>query len=267
LTADKRKNALADLVGKIEDQIAEGANYQEAAQSAGLKVTETPLITAAGTVRGNPAFKLPAEMAPALKTGFELTADDDPVIETLPDDAGYVLVAPSRIMAAAPAPLASIRDTVAKDWIAKQAADRARSVAAQIAKAANGNGSLAAAMQQAKVPLPPARPVGAKRLQLSQLGGQVPPPLAMLFTLQQGGARMVADPEGRGYYVVKVNKIVPGNALNQPTMISEVQKEFSDALSQEYAEQFMSAIRKTVGVERNENVIEASKQRITSAGG
>jgi peptidyl-prolyl cis-trans isomerase D len=267
LTADKRKNALADLVGKIEDQLADGANYQEAAQSAGHKVTETPLITASGTSRGDAAFKLPPEMAPALKTGFELAADDEPVIETLPNDAGYVLVAPSRIIPAAPAPLASIRDTVAKDWIAKQAADRARSVAAQIAKAANGKATLAAAMQQAKVALPPARPVAARRIQLSQLGGQVPPPLAMLFTLGQSRARMVADPRGRGFFVVKVNKIVPGNALNQPSMIAEVQKEFSGALSEEYAQQFMSAMRKQVGVKRNEDAIEAAKKRITSAGG
>jgi peptidyl-prolyl cis-trans isomerase D len=267
LTADKRKNALADLVGKIEDQLADGANYQEAAQSAGLKVTETPLITASGTSRGDAAFKLPPEMAPALKTGFELAADDEPVIETLPNDAGYVLVAPSRIIPAAPAPLASIRDTVAKDWIAKQAADRARSVAAQIAKAANGKTTLAAAMQQAKVALPPAQTVAARRIQLSQLGGQVPPPLAMLFTLGQSRARMVADPKGRGFFVVKVNKIVPGNAMNQPSMIAEVQKEFSGALSQEYAQQFMSAMRKQVGVKRYEDAIEAAKKRITSTGG
>jgi peptidyl-prolyl cis-trans isomerase D len=206
-------------------------------------------------------------MAPALKTGFELAADDEPVIETLPNDAGYVLVAPSRIIPAAPAPLASIRGTVAKDWVAKQAADRARSVAAQIAKAANGKASLAEAMQQAEMSLPPVQPVAARRIQLSQLGGQVPPPLAMLFTLGQGRARMVADPQGRGFYVVKVNKIVPGNAINQPSMIAEVQQEFSDAVSQEYAEQFMAAMRKDVGVKRNEDAIEAAKKRITSSGG
>jgi hypothetical protein len=46
-----------------------------------------------------------------------------------------------------------------------------------------------------------------------------------------------------------------------------VQKEFSDAVSQEYAEQFMAAIRKDVGVKRNQDAIEAAKKRITSSGG
>jgi peptidyl-prolyl cis-trans isomerase D len=265
LNADKRKNALADLVGKIEDKLADGANYAEAAQSAGLKITETPPITARGVSRGEPGFKLPPEMAPALKTGFDLTADDEPVVETLTNDAGFVLVAPSRIIPAAPAPLASIRETVAKDWISKQAAQRARTVASQIAKAAGANVPLAKAVEQAKAPLPAVKPVAARRIELAQLGGQVPPPLAMLFTLGEGRARMVADPQGRGFYVVKVNKVVPGNALNQPSLITEVQKEFSGALSQEYAQEFMSAIRKNVGVKRNDGVIDAARRRITQS--
>jgi peptidyl-prolyl cis-trans isomerase D len=267
LTASKRQDALADLVAKIEDQIADGANYAEAAKAAGLTVTETPLITGSGTARGDPSFKFPPEMAPALKTGFELAADDEPVVETLPNNAGFVLVAPSRILPAAPAPLAAIRDTVSKDWISKQAGDRARQLAASVAKSANGNVPLTKAVAASKVALPAPKPVAARRLQLSQLGGKVPPPLAMLFTLGEGRARMVADPEGHGFYVVKVKTITPGNALNQPALISEVQKEFGQALSEEYALQFMSAVRKDLGVERNEDAITTSKARITSGGG
>lgn len=266
LVAEKRKNALADLVGKIEDQLAGGANFQETAQAAGLKIIETPLLTATGVARGDPSYKLPPELAPALKTGFQLGPDEEPVVETLPDDAGYAMVAPARIIPAAPAPLASIRPQVAEDWIKKQATDRARTLAAGIAQRA-GKISLAEAMKAAKRPLPPVRPVAARRIQLSQLGGKVPPAIAMLFTLGEGKARMVADPQGRGFYVVKVNKIVPGNALSQPSLIGQVQKEFQDALSQEYAQQFMASIRNQVGVRRNEKAIAASRKRITSSGG
>ena len=72
LTADKRKEALTDLVTKVEDAIADGSNFAEAAALAKLTVIETPLITAGGTARGNPGFHLPAELAPALQSGFEL---------------------------------------------------------------------------------------------------------------------------------------------------------------------------------------------------
>ena len=265
LVDEKRKNALTDLVGKIEDQLADGANFQETAQSAGLKVIETPLLTATGVARGDPSYKVPAELAPALKTGFQLGPDEEPVVETLPNDAGYAMVAPARVIPAAPAPLASIRAQVAEEWVKKQATDRARKVAASIAQNA-GKTSLGEAMKAARVSLPPVRPVASRRIELSRLGGQVPPALAMLFTLGEGKARMVADPEGRGFYIVKVNKIVPGNSLTQPSLISEVQKEFQDALSQEYAQQFMASIRKKVGVRRNDEAIAASKKRITSSG-
>jgi peptidyl-prolyl cis-trans isomerase D len=91
----------------------------------------------------------------------------------------------------------------------------------------------------------------------------MPPPLQMLFSLGEGKSRMLADPEGRGFYVVKLNKIVPGNALTQPTLISQVQTAFQDALSQEYGMQFVNAMRRQVGVKRNEAAIAASKKRIT----
>ena len=97
---------------EIEDAIDEGSNLSEAAARAKLQVTETPLITADGTDRSNPAFKLPAELAAALKSGFELAPSDEPVIETLANDAGYVLVAPSQVVAAAPAPLADLNSTL-----------------------------------------------------------------------------------------------------------------------------------------------------------
>ena len=64
--------------------------------------------------------------------------------------------------------------------------------------------------------------------------------------------------------MVKVDKIVPGNALNQPGLITEVQNEFREPLAQEYAQELIAAIRQGVGVRRNESAIAATKKRITS---
>ena len=115
LTEEKRKNAVADLVGKIEDSIADGSSLADAAKAPNLSQTETPLITAAGVARADPAFKLPPAYAKLVKTGFDLTTDDDPVVETLVDGSGYALVGLGRIVPAAPAPLAEIRDRVVAD--------------------------------------------------------------------------------------------------------------------------------------------------------
>jgi peptidyl-prolyl cis-trans isomerase D len=265
LTADKRKEALTDLVAKIEDAIAGGSNYAEAAALAKLQVSETPLITAAGAARDNPTFHFPTELAAALRSGFDLTPDDDPVVEALPGDAGYVLVAPARIVAAAPAPLASIRSQVAEDWINQQAANRARAVASAIAAKAALGVPLAKAVAEAGIALPPVRPVAARRLDLSQLGDKVPAAIRMLFSLGAGKSRMVADPQQRGYSIVKVNRIIPGNALTQPALIGRVQSEFQQAVSEEYARQFLAAVREAVGVRRNESAIAATRKRISGS--
>ena len=54
---------------------------------------------------------------------------------------------------------------------------------------------------------------------------------------------MVADPNGRGFVVVKVTKIVPGNALAAAGLISRTQSEFQQAVPNEYAEQMATAIK------------------------
>ncbi|WP_345170008.1 peptidylprolyl isomerase [Sphingomonas daechungensis] len=264
LVADKRKEAIEAIVDKVQDALDGGASFPEAAAAGKLTPIETPPLTASGTSPANAAYKFPADLAPALKSGFELGEGDEPVVDSLPNDGGYVLVAPARVIPAAPAPLASIRDRVTQDWIASQASQRAQQLAQSIASKV-GKGSLADASKGAPVAVK-VEPVNARRIQLSQFQGQVPPPLAMLFILGEGKSRLVAGGQGEGFYVVKVDKIIPGNALNQPALIGRTQQEMQQALAEEYGAQFTNAMRQTVGVKRNEKAITASKARITSTG-
>ena len=264
LSVDKRKEAIEAIVDNVQNALDDGASFSEAAAAAKLQPIETPPIAANGTSRTNPDYKFPADLAPALKGGFELAENDAPVIDPLPNDGGYVLVAPARIIAAAPAPLASIKEQVKQDWIANQASQRARQLAQAIATKA-GSAALADAAKGAPVPVR-VEPVNARRIQLSQFQGNVPPPLAMLFSLGQGKTRMVAGSQGEGFYVVKVNRIIPGNALNQPGLIGQTQQQMAGPLSQEYGQQFLNAMRTVVGVKRNEKAIQAAKARIAGSG-
>ena len=223
---------------------------------------QTPLISGAGVARSDPSYRFPAELAPALRTGFELAPDDEPVVETLPNDAGYVLVSPAQVVPPAPAPLASIRDRVAEDWIASEATARARRVASTIAgKVARGI-PLERAMAEAGTSLPRVQPVRMRRLDLTRAGGQVPAPVRMLFNLSSGKSRLVADPRGEGFYVVKLDKVTQGNAAAQPALITQLQRDFQRGTSEEYAQQFLAAVRADVGVARNEEEIAAARKRI-----
>lgn len=264
LAGDKRKAAIENLVNTVQDAIDSGASFTEAAAAARLAVVETPPITADGRSRSNPDYRLPPDLAPALKAGFELAENDEPLIETLPNDAGYALVAPARVIAAAPAPLASIRDRVTADWVSNQASQRAQQLAQTIAGRA-AQAPLAQATKGAPISVQ-VEPVNARRIQLSQFQGNVPPPLAMLFSLGQGKSRMVAGAQGEGFYVVKVNRIIPGNALTQPTLVTQTQQQMQNSLSQEYGAQFLNAMRQAVGVNRNDKAVAATKARITGSG-
>ena len=260
----KRKGAVEELVTTVQNSLDDGSSFSEAAAAGKLTPIETPAITADGKSRSDPSYVLPPDLTTALKSGFELAENDEPVIDTLPNDAGYVMVAPARIIAAAPAPLASIRDKLAQDWINDQASQRARQLADAIgAKAAKG--SVADAAKGATVPVR-VEPVKARRLQLAQFRGQVPPPLAVLFSLTEGKIRTVGGGQGEGFYVVKLNKIVPGNALVQPGLVTSTQNQMQQTMSQEYGQEFMNAIRDGLGVKRNENAIAETKARITGGG-
>ena len=265
ITAEKRKNAVSDLASRIESAVDGGANFQEAIAQAKIQAIETPLILADGSSRTDKTYKFPAELAPALKDGFVLGENEDPIIVSLGEDAGYALVAPARIAPAAPAPLAEVTDRVRNDWIAQQASARARAVATQIAAKVAQNVSVKDAAAQSGAKLPPVQQVASRRLELTQMGNQVPAPVQLLFSLGAGKSRMIADPQGRGFFIVKVDKIIPGNALSQPGIISTVQREFQEPLSQEYGQQFVNAMRKEVGIRRNDTAIAESRKRLTSS--
>ena len=266
LTAEKRTGALADLVTKVEDSIADGSSFAEAVKAAGLTANNSPLIISDGTSRAQPGFKAPADLAPAIRAGFDLADGDDPVVETLAGDAGYALVAADRIVAAAPAPLAAIRDRVTTDWKAKQAHDKARVAATAIQARLASGADVKSAMTSAGVLLPPATRAVIQRLQLVQMGDKVPPALNLMFSLAPGKSRMIADPQGRGFVIVKLDKIIPGNAALQPSLIAQAQAEFQEAVSGEYAEQFTRAVQVELGIKRNEKAIAAARKRTIGGG-
>jgi peptidyl-prolyl cis-trans isomerase D len=266
LTADKRKAAIEDLVAKVQDAIDGGSNFTEAVNAAKLPVMTTPLIAANGTSRADASYKIPPELAPALKSGFDLAQNDPPDVVTLPGDAGIAVVAPAQIVPAAPAPLASIREQVTTDWINDQANQRARAAATQIAAKAAGNVSLADAAKSLGVALPAPQPVAARRIQVASARGDVPPPLKLLFTIGAGKSQVAPNPQG-GFFVVKVDKITPGNALLSPGLITQVQSQLGQAASEDYAQQFVADLKRQMKAKKNDSAIEAFRTRLLSSGG
>jgi hypothetical protein len=89
---------------------------------------------------------------------------------------------------------------------------------------------------------------------------------AVCLDVTDGRRVDVADPQGLGFVIVKVTKIVPGNANLQPALISRTQTEFQQTAGTEYAEQMARAIQADVGVKRDDAAIGAAKRRIIGGG-
>jgi peptidyl-prolyl cis-trans isomerase D len=252
---EKGQNALTDMASRIEDRIADGASFEEVVRAEKLTIVETPPVTGAGAVPGNAAWRAPPELGPLLKAAFELEPNDEPVVEPLgAGDRNAVLVVSQAIPAAAP-PLAQIRDRVKADLIARRALDRARAVAVSIVSKIDAGTPPAQAFAEAQVRLPPVETVTATRREIARQGGQVPPPLAMLFSLPRGKARLLPAPNGAGWFVVHLGTIVPGDARKEPGLVQAVRSQFAPVIGEEYAAQFTAAMRAGAKVKRNEDAL------------
>ena len=245
------------MVDKVQNAIDEGSNFTEAAAQAKLPVTTTPLITANGTSRADAAYKLPPELAPALKTGFDIAPNDPPEIVALPDEAGYAMVSPAQVVPAAPAPLASIRDQVASDWINDQAtqrarrprhADRRQGRARDVARRRDEGGRGHASRRS--------RPLAARRIQIADAQGKVPPALQILFSAAPG-----QEPDGRrpaGPRLLRRQgrtRSCRATRCLRRTLIGQMQSELQPGGPQDYAQQFVAAMRAEMKVKRNESAI------------
>jgi peptidyl-prolyl cis-trans isomerase D len=127
--------------------------------------------------------------------------------------------------------------------------------------------SVSDALKGLGIALPAPRPITARRIQIATSQGPVSPALRMLFTLPAGKSGMGAVPQGGGFFIVKVNKITPGNALIAPNLIAQVQAELGRAASQDYAEEFLAAIKRQLKVKRNNSAIESFRTRLITSGG
>ena len=63
-----------------------------------------------------------------------------------------------------------------------------------------------------------------------------------------------------------MTKVTPGNALLQPALIGQMQTELQRSVAEDYARQFVAAVRADVKAKRNDAAIQAMKTRLASSG-
>jgi peptidyl-prolyl cis-trans isomerase D len=262
----KAANALNDLATRIENAIGEGSTLDEIAAAQKLIVKETAPVTAAGAAPETAGWQAPPELQPMLEGAFALEPGEDPGVETIQENQRYAVVAVARAIPAAAPPLARIRDRVKADLVVRRASERARAVASAIVARINGGMAPAQAFAQAQMKLPAVETLTATRREIARANAQVPPPMAMMFSLPRGKARILAAPDGRGWFVVYLDRIVPGDARKEPGLAQAVRTQFGSIIGEEYAAQFTNAVRAQLKIESNDDAVKALRSEMLGPG-
>lgn len=257
--------AIADYVTNLEDQVADGATFDDVVKKEGLAIVTTPALTAAGIAPDTPGFKAAPELQPILHDAFQAEINDDPAVMTIAAGQSYGFYDLDRILPAAPKPLAGIRPQVIADFEQDRATRAAKRIADAIALKANQGTPIASAMSGAGVALPGLKPIGARRIDLVKAQQKVPPALALLFGIPAHHAKVLEAEDKKGWYVVWLDKIEPGNIATAPGLIQATQSELARTVGDEYVQQFAAAIRADVGIKRNTSAIAALKRSLTGA--
>ncbi|GAA4220045.1 peptidyl-prolyl cis-trans isomerase [Sphingomonas endophytica] len=259
LTKQKANDAIGKIRDAVEDALADNANIAEVARDQKLNVQTTPAVLSSGINPDQPQAQPDATLAPVIAAGFAAEDGDTPTTVGIGQDGGFAIAALDRIVPATPIPLAQARAKVVADLTADRARRAAQAAANAIVAKVNTGTPLAAAVAQAGVKAPVER-VEATRAQITANQGQVNPVLAMMFGMKQGSARAIQAPDGRGWLVLRVEQIVPGDASKQPAAIQATRADLGRAIGGEYAQQFANAVAAAQGAKRYPDAIATLKK-------
>lgn len=266
LAKGKTDGLIADFITKIEDAIASGATFDDVVKADGLTVEASPAIDAQGAgVAGD--YKLPAEFSQILRDAFQAELDDDPAVIALPGNEAYVVYDLDRIIAAAPRPLAEVRNKVAADIENNRASAAARAIASAIQAKLDKGVPVAEAVRGAGIALPTPKSISVRRLELSLEQGNVPASTEALFALRKQKSRLVEESDKKGWAVVYLSDIKRPETAEQAGLVQVQQRQMARAIGEEYSIQFTRAVRAMVGAKVHPDAIAKLKRDIGGTAG
>lgn len=262
LAVEKRRTALTDFSAGIEDEFNNGSTLGDVAKELGLTLQETPQLLADGRVFGQEGANAPAELARVIQIAFAMEGEGQPQLAEVEPGKQFVVFDVAAITPAAPPPLGEVRQQALAEYQLAKGAAAAKTAAQKIEALVKKGTDLGAAMASLGLPLPPVDRIDLPREQVQAMGQQTPPPLAMLFAIAKGQVKLMGAPRNRGWYVVKVNDVIPGKVEANDPRLPEFNQTIARVTAQEYSLQLRAAMRDAVGVKRNEAAINASKTRL-----
>ena len=257
LTIENRAAALATLSTEIEDKLEEGTSLSDVAEEFNLEITEIAELTADGQIFGSQAPGLPPALRPILDTAFQMEEGKPQITELVPGTQFLIFDVNDITESAAP-PIEDVRDQVILRWRLVEGNKVAKDAANRILAAVRGGASLREAMREENSKLGDIESINLRRTELLQAQNQrVPAPLILLFSMAQGSTKVLEDSNDLGWYVVDLETIETDSLEGNDELLAQTRTQLAPALVNEYNAQLARAIQQEVGVERNEEAIEA----------
>ncbi|MEQ1509163.1 MAG: SurA N-terminal domain-containing protein [Sphingopyxis sp.] len=265
LMGRRRQEAMIELYNSVQDTLNGGASLADVAADKGLTLATTPAIIANGSAPETPAFRPEPIMLPIIAAGFQAIEGGSGQVLTLQENRVFALVELASITAAAPPPLASVRDRVVADWRLAEGAKAARTRARAILAAVERGQALSAASAANGNPAP-VQAIGGRRINLTNRETGVPTEIALLFSMAQGSAKTLELPGNAGWMVIRLDRVVRGDASGNPQLLQAVQGQFVNALGAEYVDILIAAARAEFPVETNQTAVRALRDQLTGRG-
>ncbi len=267
LSASKSATLLSNFTAKVEDEIANGATFDEAVKDNGLTIETSPLLLATGQSVENMGYKPSEDIAPLLKPAFDMEADDDAQFVPIAPQKRYALLDVTDIVAAAPPPLEKVRDVVTQNYLLHQSSARARTLADKLKAQIDKGLPFDKALAGAGVKLPPAQKVAGRRADLLRSDRRPPAEVSILFAMASGTVKILPIHNDQGYFLVMLDSIAQGDAAKVPGLVDKVRGDLARAVASEYGDQFVRAAERDLGVKPNAEVISRVTQELRRING
>ncbi|WP_430389042.1 SurA N-terminal domain-containing protein [Blastomonas fulva] len=263
IAQDKLRQTVSDFTANLEDRIADGASLADIAKDEKLTLEVSPELLANGQSPSRPDFAPIGAYQAMLPVAFGLEEDAGPQLVEVQQGKEFAIFEVQEIKRAAPPPLASIRDVVARDWALAQGLSSAKKLADSIAKSSRTSAALSKAVTGAKVALPGIEQIATNRQTIMQQQGRVPPPVALLFSMAEGTTKVLEGPNRTGWFIVHLSKINRGDASKVPELLQATRTQLGQVVADEYGQQLMAAMKATTNVKRNPAAIKRVKDQLT----
>ena len=255
LQARAVETAVADLVAAIEDGVDAGKSFADIAKEHGLTIAAQTPVTVVGASTGAPA--LTGDSLAIAAKAFRHEPGDGAAVEDI-GGGRLVVVETMQVLPSAPQPLVDVRAIVAAGAANAKALAAARIKADAIVAETRKTGNFAAALANQGVAAP--QPLAGRRVDVARQSNV--PPIIQAF-LATPAKTVRVEPSPQGWVLIHVDAIEPGDAAAIPGLLDASRREIASQMPDEFANAFVAAASRAVGIKRNDAVIAATTRRLS----